>query len=138
MAYLAFDMASVAQLRSEAGGGGCRPIADAVPALATVPASSLTPLEWSVVSLARRDSIGSLDRPGRWGSLLRAWLRSPNPMLADPRLEALRRMAVLTWHYGFTVPTREVADFLAAGFSSDQYEAMAVGIGNAQQSRPRV
>ena len=31
-----------------------------------------------------------------------------NPSLANEKLEALRRMAVLTWHYGFTVPGEDV------------------------------
>ncbi|QNP43891.1 hypothetical protein H9L15_04510 [Sphingomonas daechungensis] len=45
-------------------------------------------------------------------------------------------MAVLTWHYGFTVPGRDIAEFLSAGFSPDQYELMASCI-NATISAPR-
>ena len=59
-----------------------------------------------------------------------------NPELANPKLEALRRMAVLTWHYGFTVPGDDVANFISAGFSPDQYELMAGSI-NAALSAPR-
>ena len=51
-------------------------------------------------------------------------------------MEALRRMAVLTWHYGFTVPGEDVRNFLSAGFSPDQYELMAGSI-NAALSAPR-
>ena len=45
-------------------------------------------------------------------------------------------MAVLTWHYGFTVPGDDVAKFLSAGFSPDQYELMAGSI-NSALSAPR-
>ena len=40
-------------------------------------------------------------------------------------------MAVLSWHFGFTVPGEDVADFLAAGFSPDQYELMVRSISAA-------
>jgi hypothetical protein len=33
-------------------------------------------------------------------------------------------MAVLSWHYGFTVPGDDVAEFLSEGFSPGQYELM--------------
>ena len=45
-------------------------------------------------------------------------------------------MAVLTWHYGFTVPGEDVRNFLSVGFSPDQYELMAGSI-NAALSTPR-
>lgn len=97
--------------------------------------SGLSPLEWSVVRLARNDRPGSLDAPGRFRRWFRAALRLPNPQLADDRLEALRRMAVLTWHHGLTVPGREVAAFLAAGFTPDQYEAVTAAVGAVQLGR---
>ena len=93
-------------------------------------------LEWSVIRLARVDRLWTLRTAGR---LRRFWnwlIGRGNPELANPRLEALRRMAVLTWHYGFTVPGRDIAEFLSAGFSSDQYELMAGSI-NATISAPR-
>ena len=82
-------------------------------------------LEWSVIRLARVDSLSTLREPGRWGRFVN-WLMNRNslPSLANERLEALRKMAVLSWHYGFTVPGEDVASFLSAGFSPDQYELM--------------
>jgi hypothetical protein len=82
-------------------------------------------LEWSVIRLARVDGLSTLREPGRWGRFVN-WLmnRKGLPSLANERLEALRKMAVLSWHYGFTVPGDDVATFLSAGFSPDQYELM--------------
>jgi hypothetical protein len=86
-------------------------------------------LEWSVIRLARVDGLSTLREPGRWGRFVN-WLmnRKGLPSLANERLEALRRMAVLSWHYGFTVPGEDVAGFLSAGFSPDQYELMVGSI----------
>lgn len=86
-------------------------------------------LEWSVIRLARVDGLSTLREPGRWGRFVN-WLtnRQGLPSLANERLEALRRMAVLSWHYGFTVPGDDVATFLSAGFSPDQYELMVRSI----------
>jgi hypothetical protein len=61
-----------------------------------------------------------------------------NPRLANPKLEALRRMGVLSWHFGFTVPGDDVADFLKAGFSSDQYELMVSRISAAVGTPQRI
>ena len=47
-----------------------------------------------------------------------------SPRLANDRLEALRRMAVLSRHCGFSVSGEDVADFLSAGFTLDQYELL--------------
>ncbi|MCL6740882.1 hypothetical protein LZ518_07030 [Sphingomonas sp. RB56-2] len=86
-------------------------------------------LEWSVIRLARVDSLSTLREPGRWGRFVN-WLmnRKGLPSLANERLEALRKMAVLSWHYGFTVPGEDVANFFSAGFSPDQYELMVRSI----------
>ena len=64
--------------------------------------------------------------------------RTGSPQLANERLEALRRMAVLSWHYGFTVPGDDVADFLSAGFSPDQYELMVSSIRAALRVPQRI
>ena len=103
---------------------------------ASRPETGFSNLEWSVVRLARVDSLWTIRTAGR---LRRFWnwvVGRGNPELANPRLEALRRMAVLTWHYGFTVPGDDVANFISAGFSPDQYELMAGSI-NAALSTPR-
>ena len=86
-------------------------------------------LEWSVIRLARVDGLSTLREPGRWGRFVN-WLmnRKNLPSLANERLEALRKAAVLSWHYGFTIPGEDVAGFLSAGFSPDQYELMVRSI----------
>jgi len=101
-------------------------------------APELSELEWSVVRLARRDGLWTLRPYGRIRRFFR-WLTGLgiNPKLADPRLEAVRRMAVLSWNFGFTVPGRDVADFVAAGFSKDQYELMVSSIRAAVASSIR-
>jgi hypothetical protein len=60
-----------------------------------------------------------------WNRLL---ARNPNPTLSNPRLESLRRMAVLSWHFGFTVDGQDIADFTRAGFSLEQYELLVTSI----------
>jgi hypothetical protein len=101
------------------------------------PATGLSALEWSVVALAQRDRMSSLSRPGRLSVALGTVFGSRrNPHLADPKLEALRRMAVLSWHRGFSVPAGELKAFLAAGFSSAQYETLVASISTARSRRP--
>lgn len=108
------------------------PRADPTPA-----GDRLTALEWSVVALARRDGLSSLAAPGPLSIALGKVFgtRRHNPHLADPKLEALRRMAVLTWHRGFRVPASEVKAFLRAGFSTAQYETLTASIGVARDGR---
>jgi len=86
-------------------------------------------LEWAVIRLARVDRLSTLRAPGRIRRFIN-WLMGcvGGPELANERLEALRRMAVLSWHFGFTVPGDDVANFLSAGFSPDQYELMVRSI----------
>ena len=82
-------------------------------------------LEWSVVAMAQKDSLASLKAPGRIASAIGSLfgvLR--NSALADPQLEALRRMAVLAWHHGYKIPMAEVVAFYAAGFAPGQYERL--------------
>jgi len=99
--------------------------------------TALSAFEWSVVAVARNDSLASLREPGRLaialGSLFGGSRRSPR--LADGRLEALRRIAVLAWHRGFAIANTELKAFLAAGFSMDQYELLQRSIGAARLSR---
>lgn len=128
MAYMDFrGFDGLAPVQTQASG----PVAD--PVCVT---ERLSALEWLVVSLARRDSLASLSRPGRLSTAMRMLFNQPNPRLADERLEALRRMAVLTWHHGYTVAPREVRAFVAAGFTLGQYELMVDSIGVAKASRP--
>ena len=122
-------MAYLAKINAQ----GAQPIA-----LATLaPAKpDFSKLEWSVIRLARVDRLWTIRAAGRVRRFFNWVIGRGNPELANPRLEALRRMAVLTWHYGFTVPGRDIADFLSAGFSPDQYELMA-GCINSTISAPR-
>jgi hypothetical protein len=89
-------------------------------------------LEWSVIRLARLDALWTLRTPTRLGRFLRRLIgRNPNPALANPRLETLRRMSVLSWHFGFAVPGDDVAEFLRAGFGLDQYELLVSTVRSA-------
>lgn len=133
MAYLAF---------SEIGAGGLAEPVAAAPVAPRPAVASLSALEWSVVALARNDRMSSLRTPGRISMAMGTLFgERPNPCLADPRLEALRRMAVWSWHHGYTVPSHAVRDFLGAGFSPAQYELMVDSIGvtrrEPQQERLR-
>ena len=110
---------------------------DPVPATeAPAPASQLSALEWSVVAVARGDRLSSLRAPSRlsvaMGGLFGA---RHNPRLADPQLEALRRMAVLSWHHGYTVPTSALNAFTDAGYTMAQYETMLGSIAAARVAR---
>ncbi len=98
-----------------------------------------SPLEWSVIRLSRVDGLSTLREPGRLRRLYN-WVmgRTGSPLLANERLEALRRMAVLSWHYGFTVPGEDVANFLSQGFSPDQYELMVGSISDAISAPRRI
>ncbi|TCP37160.1 hypothetical protein [Sphingomonas sp. BK235] len=99
--------------------------------------ASLSALEWLVVSLARRDRISSLREPGRVSVAMGVLFgKRPNPRLADPKLEALRRLAVHAWHQGFAVPVSAVKNFLAAGYTNDHYELLLASISSARLRRP--
>jgi len=119
--------------------GQAAPVArTTAPANDTGPAG-FSPLEWSVIRLARVDGLSTLREPGPVSRFLN-WLlgREGKPQLANDRLEALRRMAVLTWHFGFTVPGDDVASFLSQGFSPDQYELMVRSIRAAVSGPQRI
>ena len=78
-------------------------------------------LEWSIIRLARVDKLWTIRSRGLLRRIWNRLIGRCNPQLANARLEALRRIAVLSWHFGFTVPGEDVAEFLTAGFSPDQY-----------------
>ena len=114
MAYLAFDEFGAVQQAATAD----RPAKD-----------RLSPLEWAVVVLARGDTLATLREPGRLSVALgNLFGKQANPRLADPRLEALRRLAVRVWHDRVSVPAQEMAEFLAAGFTTGQYHTMLASI----------
>jgi hypothetical protein len=100
-------------------------------------APQLSALEWSVVAVARKDSLASLREPGRLGMAMAALFGArQNPKLTDPRLEALRRLAVLAWHHGYTLPVSEIRAFMKAGFSADQFETLLASISRGRAARP--
>ena len=120
----------------------------AEPAAATAPVTprhdplpakaSLTALEWSVVALARRDSLSSLRMPSRMATAFAVLFGgSTDNRLADPRLEALRRVSVHAWYHGFAIPESEVEGFYDAGFSPDHLELVVTSIGRERSQRRR-
>lgn len=119
MAFIAF----------EHGPAFLAPVAAPAPPAPSATPSRFSPLEWLVVALARRDRPSSLKRPGRLAQAMQSLFGRPSQPLADDKLEALRRMAVLSWRHGAGVPAGEVDAFLSAGFSRQQYQAMLASIG---------
>jgi hypothetical protein len=102
------------------------------------PAAGFTQREWLVIQLARKDRLSSLREESELMEFLRLIFGFPKSRpLSDPKLEALRRMAVMSWHHGFNVDGREVEAFTAAGWSLDHYEAMLGHIGDARAASVR-
>lgn len=111
MAYRAFDewpLAPVADLTAE-------PIESTE---AEVPFSAL---ELRVIALSGREPASSIEAPSKLDSFLAKLfaIRLAKP-LADPRLEALRRFAILARTAGDRLADREVNAFIRAGFSRVQ------------------
>lgn len=78
-------------------------------------------LELRVIALSAGEEVASLEPRSRFGNLLAAlfgWRRG-NP-LADPRLEALRRLSILARAMGDRLADVEVNNFIDAGFSHGQ------------------
>jgi hypothetical protein len=109
-----------------------------VPPEALVPPSpDLTALEWSVVALARGDRRSTLREPGPFANAAAVLFgRRQNPRLADPRLEALRRVAVLLWHDGSLLPDAEFDALMAAGFTLAQFDRLTVHIARRSVGSP--
>ena len=76
------------------------------------------PLELTVIALAEADPVASIGSPTRFRRFYERWFgfKLPRP-LANERLEALRRFAVLARISGGRMPAEEVRNFLTAGFS---------------------
>jgi hypothetical protein len=108
------------------------PMADPIPVR-----TDFTPLEWSVIGHASSDGLWTIRPPrGRIGKFWNWLIGRGNPELANPQLEALRKMAVLSWHYGFSVAGIALADFFSAGFSPEQYELLVSSVTRAASARP--
>jgi hypothetical protein len=119
MAYLDFTMSS----------------ATAVPMQSDMAIGAFDRHEWEVIVLARQDGLSSLRAPNRLARVVE-WLFGGgiNRRLADPRLEALRRLSVLAWHHGYAVPVSAIKTFKAAGFSMDQLDIMLARIAAGRTS----
>ena len=100
-----------------------------MPVQFNAPPPSFEQREWAVVGFARMDGLSSL-RKSTHIEQATAWLfgRRINRRLADPRLEVLRRLAVLAWHHGYAVPVSAIDAFKNEGFSVDQLEILFAGI----------
>lgn len=81
-------------------------------------------LEWAVVALARGDRVVSVRHMGAI-SLLLGWIFGIDggQELADPRLEALRRISVLAWH-GVRATSGEMAGFRSAGYHEGHFDLL--------------
>jgi hypothetical protein len=129
MAYLAFAQPDLAPAYAFEAGPVLRHAPEPV---------RFSALEWSVVALAERDKLSSLREPGRMAVALGSLFGGKrSTRLADPKLEALRRMAVMTWHHGYRVAQSTVRAFLAAGFTPDHYELLTGSIVAARAKRDR-
>ena len=86
------------------------------------PQSRFAPLELTVIALAEADPVASIGGvPTRFGRAFERWFGFERPKpLADARLEALRRFAVLARVTWGRLPVEEVRHFLAAGFTRFQ------------------
>jgi len=131
-------MAYLAHIETYAAQPVAAPLKAVPKPLADAPAARFSLLEWSVIQLSRVDGLSTLREPGRLARFF-GWLvgLGGNPKLANPRLEALRRISVLSWHYGFSVPGDDVADFIAAGFSPEQYELLVHSVRAAISAGPQ-
>ena len=90
--------------------------------------AAFTPLEWSIVRLARNDKLWTIREGSPVRKILNSFLGRKANRLANERLEALRRMAVQSWHFGFSVATDKVAAFLDAGFTASQYKLLVSSV----------
>jgi hypothetical protein len=97
---------------------------------------SFTALEWSVVAIAQKDRLSSLATPGRLSVALGSIFGSQGSShrLADPRLEALRRISVLAWHHGYSIPRHEIRAFHEAGYTPEQYETLLDSISHGRSA----
>lgn len=122
-------MASVAPLQ---GWNSLAPAKDGV----STETASFSALQWSVIAMARSDTLSSLAPDGGILRRIAAWLgiwRSSR--LADEKLEALRRISVLAWRKGYVISNRDLREFLSAGFTCDHYELLQKWVGEARAKR---
>lgn len=85
-------------------------------------ADRLTTIERRIVELAREDGLDTLRPPRKRGWFARLILgpAPASPMLANEKLEALRRLAVRAWRQGYSLPASALREAQVAGYSEDQ------------------
>lgn len=126
MAYL--DVREAAMMASHAAA----PMADPIEQV------GFTRREWQVIVLAQRDGLSSLREPDWLARLMgRLFGTSINRRLADPRLEALRRLSVHAWQDSFAVPVSAIKAVKAQGFSGDQVELLLASVANGRPASTR-
>ena len=103
-------------------------------------ADTLTAIERRVVELARGDGLDTLRPPRKRGWFARLVLGSPpaSPMLANEKLEALRRLAVRAWHQGYRLPVSALKEAEAAGYSENQIGAVIDAVGRSRAPFRRI
>lgn len=90
---------------------------------------SFSAIEWSVIAVSRRDSVSSLSQPSRMSRALGGLFGfGATSRLADPKLEALRRLAVHAWRRGYAMPQAEIDQFVEAGFTLSQAETLVASV----------
>lgn len=99
-----------------------RPTFDTTTA-APLPLDHFDDTEWRVIVLAREEPLSSLSEPGPIARFVTRLIGTPTTRgLANPRLEALRRFAVLAWHHSYALPVSAISGLLNAGFNEAQLE----------------
>lgn len=100
----------------------------------------LSQLERRVIELARHDGLESLKplRQRRWLARLIFGPTPPSKTLANEKLEALRKLAVMAWNEGFTLPTSAIREALAAGHSEAKVGAVVDFVARLQAPVRRI
>lgn len=100
----------------------------------------LSALEHRIIDLARQDGLATLRPVKKRGWLLRLILgpTPPSAMLANEQLEALRRLAVMAWHHGYTLPVSAVKEAHRAGHSEAKIGTVIDIIGRARSPFRRI
>src|SRR3546814_12946304 len=94
--------------------------------------------DWSSDVCSSDLRLSSIGRPGRVATAMaKLFGNRRNPALADGRLEALRRLAVIAWHRGYAIHSSEIQAFGQAGFSMAQYELVLASISRGRDALNR-
>lgn len=99
--------------------------------------TDLSPLEWRVVELARSDGPETLrpHRPRSWLGRVVFGEKKTAPHLANPRLEALRRVAVEAWWRGYDISINAWMAACSAGYTEGQIAAAITAIAQRRVAR---